>query len=141
MTYLAADFAMHDKPDRFAPLVESISVDERLTQRVLSVLTKLPSEVADDFIGDPSFVIALDDFVPGRGRKVWLPSPQQYRSRCVVLKQRLSHCSEEFAIYIIAHELAHAYLDNGGWNEIDDPERAADALADHWGFPKPSGWF
>jgi hypothetical protein len=38
---------------------------------------------------------------------------------------------------VIAHELAHAYLRNGGWGEISDRELAADALAESWGFPKP----
>lgn len=132
---------MPDNLERFSTLVESIAEDEQLTQRVLSVLKNLPDEVTADFLNDPSFRIALDDFVPGRGRKVWMASPDQNRSRCVVLKQRLAHCSHEFASYIIAHELAHAFLDNGGWNEITDPERAADALAEHWGFPRPHGWF
>lgn len=131
---------MPDNSQRFSTLLESIATDEQLTKRVLTVLTSLPDDVVDDFAGDPSFRIAIDDFVPGRGRKVWMPSPDQNRSRCVVLKQRLAHCSEEFAVYIIAHELAHAFLNNGGWNEITDPEAAADALADHWGFPKPRGW-
>jgi len=57
-------------------------------------------------------------------------------SRCVVLKPRLEKCSEKFCCYIIAHELAHAYLNNGGWGEITDREEAADALAASWGFEK-----
>lgn len=62
-------------------------------------------------------------------------------SRCIVLKPRLEHCSHEFSRYIIAHEFAHAYLYNGGWGEITDREDAADALANHWGFPKqPFEW-
>ncbi len=62
-------------------------------------------------------------------------------SRCVVLKPRLEHCSSAFARYIIAHELAHAHLHNGGWGEITDREEAADALAACWGFPKiPFEW-
>jgi Zn-dependent peptidase ImmA (M78 family) len=39
--------------------------------------------------------------------------------------------------YVIAHELAHAHLRNGGRWEGDDPERAADALAAEWGFTRP----
>ncbi len=62
-------------------------------------------------------------------------------SRCIVLKPRLEQCSIKFSRYIIAHEFAHAYLHNGGWGEITDREEAADALAQHWGFPKhPFEW-
>jgi len=83
--------------------------------------------------------MTLDDFVPGKGRTVWMacPGPGGKGSRSVVLKPRLADCPEAFAHYVIAHELAHAYLHNGGWGEIDDPEAAADALAASWGFSKP----
>jgi signal-transduction protein with cAMP-binding, CBS, and nucleotidyltransferase domain len=40
-------------------------------------------------------------------------------------------------LYIIAHELAHAYLRNGGWGDLADPEASADALAASWGFIRP----
>jgi Zn-dependent peptidase ImmA (M78 family) len=56
----------------------------------------------------------------------------------VVLKPQLAECAKTFAHYVIAHELAHACLHNGGWREMDDPETAADALAACWGFPKPA---
>jgi hypothetical protein len=39
--------------------------------------------------------------------------------------------------WVIAHELAHAHLRNGGRWLGDDPEHAADALAAGWGFPRP----
>jgi hypothetical protein len=58
-------------------------------------------------------------------------------SRSVVLRRRLAECAEDFAHYVIAHELAHAHLWNGGWGEISDPEDAADALAASWGFARP----
>ena len=63
-------------------------------------------------------------------------------SRCVVLKPRLETSSEKFALYIIAHEFAHAYLRNGGCSQFDDREDAADALAARWGFApvKGFGW-
>lgn len=111
---------------------------EALRQRVLDVLIALPNEIQRDFLEDPLFQIALDDFIPGEGRTVRMasPVPGHNGSRCVVLKPRLADCSKVFAHYIIAHELAHAYLRNGGWNDIHDPEDAADALAASWGFPK-----
>ena len=56
---------------------------------------------------------------------------------------RLDQCSKlvHGVYYVIAHEFAHAYLRNGGWGEILDREEAADALAAHWGFPRPAGPF
>jgi hypothetical protein len=56
----------------------------------------------------------------------------------VILKPRLADCPEDFAHYVIAHEMAHAYLRNGGWGTIEDPELAADTLAATWGFGRPS---
>ena len=109
-----------------------------LQARLTDVLHALPQEVIDDFRSDERFTMALDDFSPMRGRRVWLPSPGSVGedTRVVVLKARLNHCDERFALYIIAHELAHAYLRNGGWGEITDREQAADALAASWGFEK-----
>ena len=111
-----------------------------LRERVLDVLTALPREVRRDLLQDPRFRMTLDDFVPGEGRTVWLacPGPGGNGSRCVVLKPRLADCAKTFAHYVIAHELAHAYLHNGGWGDIDDPETAADALASCWGFTRPA---
>lgn len=113
---------------------------ESLRDRVLVVLSALPKEVRRDFLRDPRFRMTLDDFVPGEGRTVWLasPGPGGNGSRCVVLKRRLADCPEAFAHYVIAHELAHAYLRHGGWEDIADPEAAADAMAGSWGFPKPA---
>ena len=76
-----------------------------------------------------------------RDRKVTLiplPAPATRRpSRCVVLKRTLRRRPESFIRWVIAHELAHAHLRNGGrWPE-EDPEVAADGLAADWGFPKP----
>ena len=113
---------------------------EGLALRIVEVLERLPKEVVADFLGDPSFRLALDDYVPGHGRTVWMasPRPRPNGSRCVVLKARLAECREAFAHYVIAHEMAHAYLRNGGWGDIEDPELAADTLAATWGFGRPS---
>lgn len=109
-----------------------------LADRVARVLRALPEPVRRDLLDDPCFHLALDDYQPGRGRSVWLacPVPGNGSSRSVVLKPRLAECDESFAHYVIAHELAHAHLRNGGWGDIHDPEWAADALAASWGFPR-----
>jgi len=122
----------------FAASLEPFAELEPLSQRVWAVLTNLPAEVQTDLLEDPRFRITLDDFVPGEGRTVWMacPSPSGSGSRCVVLKPRLADCPEAFACYVIAHELAHAYLRNRGWGDVGDPEAAADALAASWGYSK-----
>lgn len=115
--------------DRLAPLRE----------RVLHVLNALPPEVQRDFLDDERFRMALETHVPGVGWTVLMhcPGPVGSDSRCVVLREKLAQCSAPFAYYVIAHELAHAYLRNGGWGAITDHEVAADALASHWGFSRP----
>lgn len=111
-----------------------------LAARVVRVLAALPEAVTADFLRDPAFRIAEDDYVPGRGRVVHMapPAGRGNGSRSVVLKASLADRPTPFAHYIIAHEFAHAHLRNGGWRDIADPEHAADALAAHWGFPRPS---
>lgn len=123
----------------FVEYLETFADLEPLHKRILVVLTTLPEEVRHELLEDPRFRIALDDFVPGEGRTVWLacPSPGGNGGRCVVLKSRLADCPKVIAHYVIGHELARAYLHNGGWGEIDDPEDTADALAASWGFPNP----
>lgn len=106
------------------------------------VLGQLPDEVQDEFFSDPHFRISLDDYVPGKGRTVLMADlGPEGASRCVVLKPKLENCSLPFTRYIVAHELAHSYLHNGGWGEISDREEAADALAASWGIAKvPWEW-
>jgi hypothetical protein len=107
---------------------------------VLAVLSTLPAEVIRDFVEDDRFQVSLDNYQPGLGSRVWMASPRGAgeSSRSVVLKPRLNEGSTEFACYVVAHEFAHAYLRNGGWGEIEDPELAADALAAKWGFDRPA---
>ena len=110
-----------------------------LATRIVTVMQRLPKSISMAFISDPCFRLALDDYVPGEGRTVWMACPQPGNgSRCVILKPKLAHCREDFAHYVIAHELAHAHLRNGGWGHHLDPESAADALADSWGFARPA---
>ncbi len=110
-----------------------------LASRIVAVLQKLPQAARADFLEDSAFRLTVDNYLPGRGRTVWMarPTSEGQGSRSVVLKPNLADCREDFAHYVIAHELAHAYLRNGGWGAIQDPEDAADALAASWGFRRP----
>lgn len=112
----------------------------QLQQRVLTVLTSLPEHVQQDFVTDERFGVALDNYEPGKGWTLFMPTPGPpgQGSRRVVLKPRLNDLPEDFSLYVIAHEFAHAFLRNGGWGEITDPEDAADALAATWGYPRPA---
>ena len=123
----------------FATYIEPFAEYPVLRQRVLHVLEALPAEVQRDFLDDPRFGVAIDNYQPGKGWTLWMPTPGPpgSGSRCVVLRPRLATASEQFATYIIAHEFAHAFLRNGGWGKITDVEEAADALAATWGFLPP----
>lgn len=127
----------------FSQHLESFAECEPLQNRVRIVLNLLPNEVQRDFLDDPRFRIALENFVPGEGWSLLMasPGPIGSESRCVVLRPRLADCQEDFAFYVIAHEFAHAFLRNGGWGDISDIEEAADALAASWGFPRPPNPF
>jgi hypothetical protein len=102
------------------------------------VADALPGEVLDDLMADPCFLLADYEPVAGRAHPVMVRmSGGGGAGRSVVLKRTLRRRPEPFVRYIIAHELAHAYLRNAGrWPE-EDPETAADALAAEWGFPRP----
>lgn len=120
-------------------LLLALRDDQPLYDRVRDVLVQLPDNVIDDFSSDPRFSITkLQQNAAGK-QTLWmaLPSHDGQGSRCVVLKARLASCDLSFSRYIIAHELAHAFLRNGLWADHTDIETSADALADHWGFPKP----
>ena len=110
-----------------------------LQQRVLEVLESLPEDVQRDFLEDARFGVEIDNYEPGVGWSLFMPTPGPLGqgSRKVVLRPKLNHASEKFALYIIAHEFAHAFLRNGGWGDITDIEEAADALAASWGYTRP----
>lgn len=115
-----------------------------MQRRVEYVLQSLPAAIQRDFLEDSTFRMTLEDYTPGRGSKMFmsLPDSGSSVSRCVVLREKLDGAPERFALYVIAHELAHAYLRNGGWGKIHDQEEAADALAASWGYAKPRlRWF
>lgn len=130
---------------RFVAYLAPFAEFPELQQRVLQVLDLLPAEVQNDFLDDPRFHWVLENYVPGRGWSMCVPAPGPLGSatRTIVLRRHLATCPLEFAHYVIAHELAHAFLRNGPWGAIDDVEEAADALAAHWGFPRPpkSSWW
>lgn len=127
------------QPVKFGAYLEAFRDLERLQQRVLHVLNALPDEVQQDFLRDGKFSVALDNYHPGRGSRVFMapPGPSGDGSRSVVLKPLLAECSAEFAYYVIAHEFAHAFLRNGPWGDVTDVELAADGLAASWGFTRP----
>jgi len=123
---------------RFAVYLDPFVDYPELQRRVLLVLEQLPTEVQSDFLEDHRFVVTIDNFEPGVGWSLLMPTPgvPGRGSRCVVLRPKLAAAPERFATYVIAHEFAHAFLRNGGWGEITDIEEAADALAAFWGFQK-----
>ncbi|HEX8524777.1 MAG TPA: hypothetical protein VF669_21170 [Tepidisphaeraceae bacterium] len=117
--------------------LDQFELDGEIRARAAEVLGALPGEVLLDFLHDPAFVIC--DYEPGPGKSFLVPMRLGVKrpGRAVVLKRTLRSRPEDFARWVIAHELAHAHLRNGGRFEGDDPEVAADALAATWGFPKP----
>jgi len=124
----------------FSVYLQAFQCCPPLGQRVLQVLSALPTIVQQDFLTDHCFSVLLDNYASGEGSSVFMAVSEGsgISSRSVVLRPRLSDCEEAFAHYVIAHELAHAYLRNGPWRDITDPEHAADALAASWGFPAVS---
>jgi hypothetical protein len=123
------------------------ALDERLHAHTAEVIASLPSSVRDDLMGDPAF--SMCDYQPGPGVVMHVPvrfppkareparTSRRELGRTVVLKRTLLARSEPFVRWVIAHELAHAHLRNAGRWPGDDPEHAADALAEGWGFPRP----
>ena len=115
------------------------ALDERLHLHTAEVVASLPPNVRADLMGDPAF--SMCDYEPGPGVvfhvPVRFPAPARGPGRAVVLKRTLRARPETFVRWVIAHELAHAHLRNGGRWPDEDPEVAADGLAADWGFPKP----
>ena len=102
------------------------------------VLAALPEPVRHDLSSDPPVTFCDYDPTPGVMLQVSIgPLRSGRSSRSVVLKRTLRDRPTAFVRWLIAHELAHAYLRNGGRWPGDDPEAAADALAGEWGFPRP----
>ena len=110
-----------------------------LHDHAAAVLAALPDPVRQNLSADPP--VTFCDYDPTPGQLLQVPVGQLSRAgpaRSVVLKRTLQNRPEPFVRWLIAHELAHAYLHNGGRWPGDDPEAAADALAGEWGFPRPA---
>lgn len=123
-------------------LAEGLREYPGISRRLMNILRSLPGEVLSDFISDATFRIEPERVTEGQRTTMFMACPTGRNiSRCVILRAKLEHAKADFANYVIAHELAHAYLRNGGWQEFTDREEAADALAKHWGYPKPNRWF
>ena len=124
--------------ERVVRWLEGFGLDAFLHGHVATVFRALPGRVVEDFIRDPGFVLSDYEPAAGRGQTVVVRmSGRGGAGRSVVLKRSLRRRPEPFVRYVIAHELAHAYLRNEGRWPGDDPEHAADALAAEWGFPRP----
>jgi hypothetical protein len=126
---------MHEEIERW---LRQFGLDQLLHFHTAQVLASLPESVRDDLMRDPHFI--LSDYEPRHGQSFHVPVsiPRKgLASRSVVLKRTLRSRQPDFVNYVIAHELAHAHLRNAGRWPGDDPEQAADALAETWGFPRP----
>ena len=118
--------------------LSGFKLDAFLQGHVAAVLAALPEEVRTALMADPAF--RLSDYDGIRGETFFVPfaSPSIGKpARSVVLKRTLKTRPPDFVRYVIAHELAHAHLNNAGRFPGEDPEIAADSLAADWGFPKP----
>ena len=123
----------------FDPYLRDFADYPRLSKCILHVLKSLPNEVQRDFLDDPKFRVAVEQYVPGRGYRVFMNIPGSLGdgSRSVVLRPKLENAPEPFAHWVIAHEFAHAFLRHNDGAETDDVERDADSLAAEWGFARP----
>ncbi|GAB5402892.1 MAG: hypothetical protein Aurels2KO_11230 [Aureliella sp.] len=123
-------------------LAEGLREFPGIHSRLVEILRGLPEDVQADFLSDATFRIEPERVTEGQRTTMFMACPiGRNVSRCVILRAKLENARDEFSNYVIAHELAHAFLRNGGWREYTDREEAADALAGHWGYPKPKRWF
>lgn len=129
---------MKDMVERIERWLANFGLDQNVRDHTLIVLTRLPEDVRSDLMDDPAFQIC--DYEPAPRAMLQVPMRLGARGqpgRCVVLKRTINRRPPQFARWVIAHELAHAYLRHGGRWPNEDPEQAADGLAADWGFPRP----
>jgi hypothetical protein len=118
--------------------LRAFPLDTWIKAHIAAVIENLPPEVRSDFLDDPEFIV--HDYDPGP--HVILQVPVRFTNngkpgRSIVIKRTIKRRPIPFVRWVIAHELAHAYLRHEGRGTIQDPEHAADSLAAEWGFPKP----
>lgn len=119
--------------------LSAFGLDGWIRDQIAIVVENLPHEVQIDLMKDPAFFMC--DYDPTPRRALHVPMKLQGRgkpARSVVLKRTIKRRPMPFARWVIAHELAHAFLRHGGRWPDEDPEHAADSLASSWGFPKPT---
>jgi hypothetical protein len=118
--------------------LSEFGLDRGIQAHVAAVIGSLPEDVRTDLMDDPSFTVC--DYTPGPNVTLHVPmrldTPGR-PGRSVVLKRTLNYRPTSFARWVIAHELAHAYLRHGSRHPQENPEQSADSLAAQWGFPKP----
>lgn len=126
-------------PDLVTAFVDQFVIDPILHQRIVAVLRSLPNSVLQDLLHDDRFRMAVYDVNDPANSNLHMAPPGvgDNGSRMIAWKSSLSRAPLDFANYVIAHELAHAYLRNRGRTPEEDPEDAADALAKSWGYDKP----
>lgn len=123
---------------RIRQRLSATSLHAELRDHVEAVMAAMPHPVLEDLLDDPAFTLC--DYDPHAGRVFHVPVGLPSRNgpgRAVVLKRTVLRRPLPFVRWVIAHELAHAHLRNAGRFPGDDPEHAADALAEQWGFPRP----
>jgi hypothetical protein len=128
-------------PEPIDRWLSTFKLDRSVHEHVAVVFQRLPDEVRCDLMGDPSFMLC--DYMPAPHEILHVPmrlSAGGGPGRSIVLKRTINSRSVPFARWVIAHELAHAYLRHGGRWPMEDPESAADSLAAQWGFPRPQSW-
>ncbi len=124
--------------DQIVDWLEGFGLDTWIQGHVAVVFQHLPEEVRADLMNDPSFIVC--DYDPAPHTPLHVPvrlTAGGGPGRSIVLKRTIKRRPTPFARWVIAHELAHAYLRHGGRWPREDPELAADSLAAQWGFPKP----
>jgi hypothetical protein len=125
----------------FVPLpidqwLRAFDLEPALRACAAEVFAALPANVRDDLMDDPAFMLC--DYEPGRAMDVPMRMGPGQPARTVALKRTLLQNPPAFVRWLIAHELAHAFLRHGLAPCANDKAEAdADALAADWGFPKP----
>ena len=119
-------------------------IDRRKT--VAEVVSKLPEEV-QDFVLDKVrwFTISAQNYAIAFPFSILVPrvlDDGRINFRIIMLSPCIQDAPLEHAVFTIAHEIAHSWLEHGptGTREdFDALEMQADALAADWGFPRPQG--